>query len=141
MPRPNFLKRKYLVNKPLQLKYAFWIGAALFVLMLLAQAHTYFTIESILPNLFSSALGRQARSLQTWLLLNSLIYLAVVVILSVFLSHRIAGPVYHFEKEIREVLESNDPSRRITLRKGDELHSLADQINKLLERLAQSQRR
>lgn len=140
MARPHIFKRTYLVNKPLQLKYAVWIGGALLVMALLVQVHTYLTIESILPNLFSSAVGRQVRTIQTWLLVNSLIYLALVAFLSVFLSHKVAGPVYRFETAIREMLDSGDPGRRIALRKGDELQSLAELLNRLIERFSQTKR-
>jgi signal transduction histidine kinase len=140
MARPHIFKRTYLINKPLQLKYAVWIGAALLVMALLVQVHTYLTIESILPNLFSSVVGRQVKAIQTWLLVNSLIYLALVAFLSVFLSHKVAGPVYRFETAIREMLDSGDPARRIALRKGDELQSLADLLNRLIERFSQTKR-
>jgi signal transduction histidine kinase len=140
MPRPHLFKRTYLINKPLQLKIALWTGAALLVMTMLVQVHTYLTIESILPNLFSSAIGRQVKSIQTWMLLNSLIYLAVAAVFSIVLSHKVAGPIYRFETSIREMLESGDLSRRISLRKGDELQSLADLLNRLLERFSQSKR-
>jgi methyl-accepting chemotaxis protein len=140
MPRPNVFKRTYLINKPLQIKYALIIGGVLIVMLVLVQIHTYLTIQSILPNLFSSVLGKQVRTIQFWLAVNSLIYVAVVGILSVFLSHKIAGPIYRFETAIQEVLDSGDSTKRIALRKGDELHSLADRLNRLLEKFSRSPR-
>ncbi|HOW27851.1 MAG TPA: hypothetical protein PK876_05060 [Elusimicrobiota bacterium] len=136
MSRPNFLKRKYLINKPLQFKYALLIGGVLFVMMLLVQTHTYLLIQSLLPNLFSSTLGRSVRAIQLWMAINSVIYLIVIAALSIFISHKIAGPLYRLEKSIQEILDSNDVRQRISLRKGDELQSLADLINRLLERFA-----
>lgn len=138
MPRPNIFQRTYLVNKPLQIKYALMIGGSLLVMLFLVQFHTYLTIQSILPNLFSSVLGRQVRSLQFWLVVNSVIYLALVAFLSILISHKIAGPIYRFETAIQEILDSGDTSRRITLRKGDEFHTLAERLNRLLERLSRS---
>jgi methyl-accepting chemotaxis protein len=140
MPRPHFLKRRYLINKPLQLKYAFMIGGVLAIMLILVQIHTYLTIQTLLPNLFSSFMGRQIRSIQFWLAVNSVIYLAVVAFLSIFISHKIAGPLYRLETAIQEVLESNDPAKRISLRKGDEFQTLADRLNQLLERLAQAKK-
>lgn len=140
MTRPNFFKRTYLINKPLQLKYAAWIAAALLVMAMLVQVHMYMTVDSILPNIFSSTVGRQVKAIQTWLLVNCLLYLAFIAIFSVFLSHKVAGPIYRFETAIREILESGDFSRRIALRKGDELHSLAELLNRLLERFSQEKR-
>jgi methyl-accepting chemotaxis protein len=136
MTRPNILARKYLVNKPLQIKYALLIGAALAVMIVLVEVHTYLTIQSILPNLFSSFMGREVRAIQFWLMVNGLVYLLVVAALSVVLSNRIAGPLYRLETVLKEVIESGDPSKRIVLRKGDELQSLADLLNRLLERMS-----
>lgn len=140
MPRPHFLKRQYLINKPLQIKYALMIGGVLIFMLMLVEVHTYLTIQSILPNLFSSVIGRHVKNLQFWLVVNSLIYLAVVAVLSVVISHRIAGPLYRLETSLQDVLESGDTSKRISLRKGDEFQSLADLINQLLERLAQARK-
>lgn len=141
MSRPSFFKRTYLINRPLQFKYALMVGLVLIVMLLLVQFHTYWTIQSIYPHVFSSLLGRQIKSLQYWMLINGAVYAAGVAVLSIFISHKIAGPMYRLERAIREILDSNDDSRRVTLREGDEFHSLAEQINRLLERLAQARKK
>ncbi len=140
MHRPSFFKRTYLINPPLQLKYAFMIGGVLMVMLLLVEFHTYITIQSLMPHLFSSLLGRQVKVLQYWMLVNGLVYVAGAAFLSIFISHKIAGPIHRLEQAIQEVLESGDPRLRITLRKNDEFHALADKINLLLERLSRTRR-
>ncbi|MCX5657830.1 MAG: hypothetical protein NTZ48_06370 [Candidatus Omnitrophica bacterium] len=49
------------------------------------------------------------------------------------LSHRIVGPVYRLEKDLEERLRSGS-KEPIRLREKDELKSLADKINKILQR-------
>lgn len=46
----------------------------------------------------------------------------------IFLSHRIAGPLYRFEKSLEEVARGN-LTHRFSLRGGDELDSLAEKMN------------
>lgn len=55
--------------------------------------------------------------------------------LSLFLSHRIAGPLYRFEKSIEEINRGN-LSFRIKLRKKDEAKELAEAMNRMIETLS-----
>ena len=50
-------------------------------------------------------------------------------------SNKIAGPLYRLEKELDQILETNDFSVRIHFRKGDQLNSVADKINMLLDKM------
>lgn len=54
-----------------------------------------------------------------------------VVILSMFLTHRFAGPIYRFEKLVEEMIKGNF-NFEITLRKKDEGKELAYLMNQLL---------
>ncbi|MFA6003700.1 MAG: hypothetical protein WC881_06500 [Elusimicrobiota bacterium] len=51
----------------------------------------------------------------------------------VFYSHRLAGPIYHIRKTLREALDGKAPGP-IVLRKNDEFKELAEDINLLLAR-------
>jgi hypothetical protein len=141
MSRPPLMRRRYLINRPLQIKYACMIGAVLFVMLILVEFHTYWTIHSIYPHIFSTLLGLQLKALQGWLFINGLFYTVGVAILSIFISHRIAGPLYRLEKAVDEALASDDPARPIVLRQDDEFHTLADKINRLIARLSQAKHR
>lgn len=52
----------------------------------------------------------------------------------VWYSHKIAGPLYRFEKSIDE-MASGDLTSRFNLRSGDQLEELASRINSLSKRL------
>jgi methyl-accepting chemotaxis protein len=68
------------------------------------------------------------------LLLNDLVTMALVIIVGVFSTHRIAGPVYRVESDIDKVL-SGERGVRVRLRGGDAFPDLAEKVNQLIERI------
>lgn len=62
------------------------------------------------------------------------IYILIVIIASAVISHKIAGPVYKFEKICNSVSEG-DLTSRVYLRKGDYLVELQSSFNKMMENL------
>lgn len=136
-PTPNYkaMRRNYLVNRRLQTKYALMIGAVLGVILVLMEAHVFLIIRAAEPEFMNPALIAPLRDLQKWMLASGLIYMIVIPVLSIFISHKIAGPLYRFESALRQALDTEGPVRPIHLREGDELHGLVELINKLFERL------
>ncbi|MBI4978166.1 MAG: HAMP domain-containing protein [Spirochaetes bacterium] len=63
--------------------------------------------------------------------LNIVFSLLVVVFSFMFISHRIAGPVYRFSKAF-DALREGDLSVTVNLRKKDELKDLADKFNVMM---------
>jgi len=59
-----------------------------------------------------------------------LMYMVMVLIVSAVVSHRMAGPVFKFEKSCSTVGEG-DLTHRVYLRKGDQLTDLQDQFNNM----------
>jgi methyl-accepting chemotaxis protein len=50
------------------------------------------------------------------------------------LSHRFAGPIYRLEKDLQDIAKGNF-SMRIKFRKKDELKSIAEAINTILDEM------
>jgi len=136
-PTPNYkaMRRTYLINRRLQFKYATMIGAVLGFFLVLMEAHAFLVIRMVEPEFVNPVLLEPLKSLQLWMLASGVMLMLVIPILSIFVSHKIAGPLFRFEKTVREALSSDGPVQPIHLRKGDELQSLADLINQLLARL------
>lgn len=65
------------------------------------------------------------------ILVNNLIIVVLLVIIGIFYSHRIAGPVYRISRDIERVLEG-EKGVSIRLRKKDKLKDLAEKINQLI---------
>ncbi len=59
------------------------------------------------------------------------------VLFSFYLTHRLAGPLYRFEKSAAEIHEGN-LALRIRLRSGDDLQELAEMLNKALSKIDQA---
>ena len=66
------------------------------------------------------------------ILINNLVILIVISVIGVFYSHKIAGPIYRIQEDIKRVL-GGEKDIVIRLRKKDKLKELADQVNKLIE--------
>lgn len=70
------------------------------------------------------------------LILSSLVAIiaagAVTIIVTLFISHRVAGPIYRLEHDIAEVAKGN-LSIRINVRKNDELKDLVKFLNQMLD--------
>ncbi|MBU2530273.1 MAG: methyl-accepting chemotaxis protein, partial [Elusimicrobia bacterium] len=65
-------------------------------------------------------------------MMKVLMYLVIVIIVSAVVSHRMAGPIFKFEKSTK-VVAKGDLTHRIWLRKGDQLVDLKDSFNIMLE--------
>lgn len=141
-PTPNYkaMRRNYLINKKLQVKYALIVGGVLALVVFLMQAHTFLVIRSVEPDQANPVLMETLRSLQLWMLSSGIIYIIVIPILSIFVSHKIAGPLYRLEKSVQEALDAEGAITPIRLRDGDELHNLAGLLNQLFERLPQNKK-
>ena len=59
-----------------------------------------------------------------------IMYMVMVLIVAAVVSHRMAGPVFKFEKSCATVGEG-DLTHRVFLRKGDQLTDLQDQFNNM----------
>jgi len=60
--------------------------------------------------------------------------LTIIFIAGIFISHRMAGPIYRFEKAIEDV-SNKDLTGNFKLRKHDEFKKLADLINNMVRQL------
>lgn len=62
------------------------------------------------------------------------IYLLFVVVISAFLSHKMAGPVYRFE-QVCKAIAKGDFSQRVHLRQGDQFIDLQNDFNAMMDRV------
>jgi methyl-accepting chemotaxis protein len=63
-----------------------------------------------------------------------LLLIPVIALVALYLSHKIAGPVYRIERYLTD-MAAGRLTAHIKLRKGDELVSVADKINELTDSL------
>ncbi len=107
------------------------------------------------PNIGTLALFREVELLtehqkQIWndilnnthkrLFIKYLVLVALIAWASIFLTHKIAGPLYRFQQSCRDV-SSGNLSLRIKLRRFDEAQEIAKTFNEMTEKLDQSVKR
>lgn len=135
----NFTKRRnYFIEKKFQTKYII-----LTILMLLSYSFLFIIIifaPYILTLHFNYPLAEKVDAARVLLLLHSTIWpwiggvILFFGVVSIFVSHKIAGPLFRIKKSLAQVSEG-DLSVVIKLRKWDDLKDLAEHINVLIEEL------
>ncbi|HOL22208.1 MAG TPA: hypothetical protein PLQ41_05085 [bacterium] len=138
----KFRRRNYLINKPLQFIYSGIMIYLLLIGIIVVGVGTYYlTFNTILNELETQGGLSQAYEMVkdiNLLILKRVGTMLVIVLvfafgLGVYYLHRIAGPVYRIEKTIREMAEGKKVEP-IRLRKKDFFKSLAEAVNKLIEK-------
>lgn len=133
MERKNYVIRKqYLIKKGVQLRFMIVI----IVSMILIASVTWYSIyTAVMQTLYSQFHGENLalikHAITYKLLMRSLLLIFAIAIISVFISHRMAGPVYKFEQTIRALSQGKEVEE-IRLRKRDEFYGLATAINALI---------
>jgi len=138
----KFRRRRYLINKPLQFIYSGIMIYLLLIGIIVVGVGTYYlTFNTILDELEAQGGLQQAydivRGINLLIMKRVGIMFIVVLIFSfglgVYYLHRIAGPIYRIEKTVREMAEGKKVEP-IRLRKKDFFKSLAEAVNKLIEK-------
>jgi methyl-accepting chemotaxis protein len=68
------------------------------------------------------------------LLINDLVIMVLLIIAGIFLTHRVAGPVFRIQSDIDKVL-AGEKNVRVRFRRRDAFPELAEKVNKLIERI------
>jgi len=118
-----------LIKKRMQLKFALIIAFSLLVLLAIFQVHTFLNLKSILLHGLTQAAAIEIRFFQ---IVFGVMYILVITLFSFFISHKIAGPLYRFEKDIKGLAKDGDLTRIFKLRKRDEMQELAEALNILV---------
>ncbi len=63
-----------------------------------------------------------------------IVFILAIALASIFISHKIAGPIYRFERQAKAIGEG-DLTPKFKLRKGDELKDLADALQGMVDAL------
>ena len=121
------VRQKYFVSKELR------ISIALIILwsLLVTAFFTYFAKE----------LGEKIGNGTLLFIIIMLGYLIIVVVLTMFFSHRLIGPFQRLKMEMK-LIRSGDYHRRLNVRKSDDIYimSFVTEVNKILAELEKAQR-
>ena len=133
MEHQKVVRKQFLVKRGFQLRFMALIIIAMVLIALVTALSIYTAVMQTLINQFHGEnLALIQHAITYKLLIRSLLLIFAIAIISVFISHRVAGPVYKFERIIGE-LASGKKVEEIKLRKRDEFYELASAINRLIQ--------
>lgn len=138
MDRPSIRRRRFYVHG-IQRKYIFLSLVPLIMSSFLIIVFLFVPLDVLLYSSASPAAKEaivqdlRALGFRIW----PAIFLAMLVsaFLSVFVTHRFAGPLYRFHQVVEQIA-AGDLSRGFKLRKGDDLVELETALNRAIESLA-----
>ena len=137
----NIQKRRiYYIEKKFQTKY---ILLTIFLLLTYTFAFIIIIFSPYILTLSLDfySLSEKAEAARTLLLLHSKVWPGIGGIillfgaLSIFITHKIAGPLYRLKKSLAMIVKGN-LDVKVKLRKGDDLKDLAEHFNMLAEELS-----
>ncbi len=133
-----YKRSNYFIDRRYQTKYIF-----LTLMLLLAYTITLITmifIPDVIDLASGGALAQQTEAAHTLVVLHERIWPGVIAtillfsVLSVYISHQVAGPVYRIKQGIQKIL-AGDLTSPIHLRRRDDLKDLAECTNLLRSEL------
>jgi len=135
--QPKYIRRQYLVDRAYQLQFVTRVFIAIFGIAVISSG-----IASIMLwfNMYRANSGEQTHLIVAFiavsitLIVELLVSIPIAYYFGIRQSHRVVGPMIRLKRTL-EVIGQGDYSQRITLRKGDALIELANQINKMAENL------
>ena len=133
--RPQYKRRIIVIKRALQMKFVMLVFLAVLFTVAVVSVDVYFVVGKMLVKEFGDAnLLPIVKGASKLLLLHFTFYSLTVVIVSVFVSHKLAGPIFRLE-QTAESIAGGDLRVKIYLRQGDELFETAEYINRMIESL------
>lgn len=137
MSRPIFRRRNYFINRDFQVRFTIKFLIVIVIEAILAIGLFLYLSRGTLTTGFIGSDFRIARTSEFFLptlLVSNLIIIGITAIIGiavmVYLSHRIAGPLYRFEKILTDI-GRGDLTQRFKLRDNDQLSELSESITEL----------
>ena len=130
-------RRTYYIEKKFQTKY---ILLTIFLLLTYTFAFIIIIFSPYILTLYFNfySLSEKADAARTLLILHSTVWpgIGAVILLfgalSIYITHKIAGPLYRLKKSLYMIKEGN-LDLKVKLRKGDDLKDLAEHVNTLVD--------
>lgn len=125
------------INWSFQLRYSMVFVAIGLGFAIIAGVYSYTFLRFIVMDISSGHIPRNPSDiLRPWLLIYGLVSLGFAIILFLVgksLSHRMAGPIYAFERYIKDVIGGE--SKKLQLRSSDEFKNLEHLAEMIVEEL------
>ncbi len=139
----SFRRRKFLVVVPFQLRFVAFRIVLMLIFTLCLWIFVFYPLQiEIIGDLQNASRGVPESNLP---IPNLQVFIGIGVVflliglMALFESHRIAGPIYRFEKKIRALL-SGEYGEQVVLRKLDNFTHVAPLLNEISDKMARSAR-
>jgi methyl-accepting chemotaxis protein len=132
------LRRKnFLVKTTFQFKYAALLIFSILFVVAIVGWNLYYDAGTIILDKTRSGDVVDLVAKYNQMLVKSLpMILLAIVVVSIFISHEVAGPLIHLEKSMSKVAEG-DLTEKVALRKGDEFKEIALAFNNMTGEIKQ----
>lgn len=137
----SYQRKNYFIKKEFQLKFMLKFCLLLLVGALISSGLLILFSQDTLTSSYQESklvIQQTGEAILPSLILTNLFTLALIslaaVVVTLFVSHKIAGPLFRLERELQAVSEG-DLTRRIVLRQKDQVTPMAECINTMLGNL------
>ena len=127
------IRKKYIIKKNLQLRIFCEMVLFMFFVAVLVSWTVYLGVfKTLIFELSGEKITLINRIISFKMFMWFIPTVFAIIIISVFLSHRIAGPIFVFQRTINELTKRKSVNK-IHLRKNDKLNDFADDLNRLID--------
>ena len=129
-------RRRYIIMPKFQFKYLAIVIILVFIIMLTTIYIVNLTLRTtpVLENLSEIEVVAVTSLVYRTVLYICCVFVIIIAALGIFVLHRIAGPLYVFDKMFN-LVSQGDLTIKVKLRKGDELKELAESFQRMIDNL------
>ncbi|MFH1258669.1 MAG: methyl-accepting chemotaxis protein [Elusimicrobiota bacterium] len=128
-----FKRKIIIIKRALQFKYMGLIFVSMLLIAFVATWDIYYSVGKILTE-FEPAAIPIFMKINGLMVLKLLLLVVICLVISLFISHKFAGPVFHLEKLVT-LISQGDLTCRAHFRRGDELTELGKVFNEMMDYL------
>ena len=135
--------KNFLINPKFQLEYLFWISlwglilvginSYVFYHYISENYEVFIELNDITPEA-KALLYAELDQILVKLFGFSVLFLIMVTLSGIILSHRVAGPLYHFKK-VFSAIKNGQREQRVRLRPNDKFQDVAEEFNQMMDSL------
>jgi hypothetical protein len=130
------IRKQYLINNRFQINMAIRLFVCLLLVAVASGWAVYYAVwQAVIVELHGVQLARLYHVIGERILFYGLGAITALSVLSIFFSHKIAGPVYKMKTTVDKFLETGTGPETIHLRKGDAFKDLSDSLNRLFAKI------
>ena len=136
----GYKRRIYLINPSFQIRFSLYVCFLLFLSSLIYPLTIYDLMNNFMEHMYTTSpedvaeLSQKRTSLIIILALWQLGFIALAFIISIFLTHKVAGPLYKLQQFFSAIGQGSD-NGTLKFRGGDYFHEVADSYNEAIGKM------